>query len=123
ILKQVSMRLPRCKKPEISSEPIWTPYIGKEIFVDFAGSSVMGVLRGVDTLSNYAEFLPALVFAADEKHAHLEREIPIRVSLSLLERDKVVIRHLGDGYLEQRIKYLNERADKESARIGFNDRA
>ena len=43
--------------------------------------------------------------------------------MSLLERDKVVIRHLGDGYLEQRIKYLNERADKESARIGFNDRA
>ena len=110
------------KNKQISENPgpIWKPYIGREVSFEFTNSTVMGVLRGVNVASNYVEFMPSIVSDADDKHLYLEKHVPTIITLPLIETGKYIIRPLRDGYLEARVKHLNNQVDKVSVNIGFS---
>ncbi len=105
-----------------SDEPIWAPYIGKEIVIQFGNTSVMGVFSSVNTKGGYATILPSMVYEADDERVRIERATPTRITLHLIENKDsgAIIRPMQSGYLEARATHINRNADKKSGKnIGF----
>ena len=108
------------KNYESSAGPIWAPYVGKEVVVQFQGSHVIGVFNTPNFDSRHVSIMPSIVYEADDKRAYVERDVPTNVSLGLLEDVNTVIRPLKNGYLEKKVKELNKAEDKRSGVLGFS---
>lgn len=99
--------------------PIWLPFVDKEVVVFFPNGTILGVLNRPNVDEGYIDFLPALVYNPDEETAYIEKDLPTRVALSLLQRGEVVIRLLKQGYLESRVASLNKAYKRKRGLIGF----
>jgi hypothetical protein len=99
----------------------WAPYIGREVSFTLQNDTLFGVLNEPKKGQNYADFLPFWSTEEDGESVRIEKEIPLRVSLSLLEDAAAIIRPYPNGYMERRAKILNEaRIKKTLGKIGFS---
>ena len=101
-----------------SYEEILGPFIGGEVIITFLNSEVVGVLNKPNYELGYFDVKPSIVAEGDGKRVYVEREKPIRISLSSFDT-KYSIRPLKDGYTEKKAEAINAQADKEKRRIGL----
>lgn len=104
---------------KINDEPRWRPYVGQEVQFIFSSETLFGILNEPNKKMNYADFLPFWTTEADGERIRIEKEVPLRVSLSILERADVIIRPYVSGYMEQRAKIVNDSLAKKKGVLGF----
>ena len=87
-------------------EPIWKPYVNREIIISVSGEGVTGYFNVPNLETGYVNILPHIVGEADEEGVYLERKVPLRLSLSLIENGPAFIRPVKDGFLEAKVAML-----------------
>lgn len=104
-----------------NKKPILEDYVGKEVSLQYSVGNVIGTLAKID-LENYCmEFLPYLAIEGNEKNVRIEKEIPRRIALNVIEPHNVFdIQALKDGDLEKRVENINE-AVKNRGKFGFHN--
>lgn len=105
----------------MTGHAILQEYSGKEVTLTTVMGEVHGVLKEIDVEKGYVDFLPFINQEGDGKKLYVEKETPLRVGLDLVTQDtKFFIRPHKEGYLEERVKRINEDTDKEKRRMGYN---
>jgi len=101
-------------------ELIWKPYIGRIVIANFSGGEVVGRFNFPNIEGGFVDICPHLVSEADGKRVYIEEQIPVRVSLNLVESGSTFIRPVKENYLEQKAKFINQRFNANRELIGFS---
>lgn len=107
---------------EDQTEPLWSAYTDRVVGVysTSGGIVVLGVLRKPNFDSSFVSFIPSIIFEADEEHCYVDYETPTRLPIQMFGRGETIVRPLAKGYLEEKVKIVNNLADKRRSVLGFS---
>jgi hypothetical protein len=104
-----------------NDEPRWKPYVGREVQFVLNTETLFGVLNEPNLKKGYADFLPYWSTEADGERIRIEKEVPLRVSLSILEKAEAIIRPFISGSMEARSSAINDSIEKKkNTKLGFS---